>query len=407
MKSRITVVLFMFFILSITPSAECLGEDELREKEAGALETIADVPRKTKLKMFKAKEKRDKGEFNKAADMLLEYIEKEESDKDHYLLRFQLANTLVQAERVEEALAHYQATVRLESRFKQGWLNLGETAYNLTRYGLAAEAILQGYRLSEDFPPYLLYYVATAYLMDEQPEKSIILLKELIDKHPEELKMDWYRALISAHADLADKNGGDRAVDRLLEEFGNDPEAWKLAFQFYASVGNYEQAAITLNVLGYLRPFTREESMQLGDIFTVIGTPGLATSYYQTAMRDSGLTKEYERLASAYLASYDTESALSTLEQALSREPTAPLYSLLGDLYYMEKNYRKAFNAFQSCAQLDPRHGRSYLMMGYCALEMGEFEEARDHLELATNFDEQKTMATALLERAKILSAGN
>ena len=48
---------------------------------------------------------------------------------------------------------------------------------------------------------------------------------------------------------------------------------------------------------------------------------------------------------------------------------------------------------------LDPDFGRGWLMMGYCAVELGREDEARRHLERAAEFPEQATSARNLLSR--------
>jgi tetratricopeptide (TPR) repeat protein len=114
--------------------------------------------------------------------------------------------------------------------------------------------------------------------------------------------------------------------------------------------------------------------------------------------------REYERLASAYIASYDTKSALVTIEKALEEEPTARLLSLKGDLHYMDKDYEQAFEAFRECAAHGDDSGRSYLMMGYCAMEMARYEEAIEQLEHAADYPDQHETALQLVKRARLMN---
>lgn len=362
------------------------------------IDTISDVPRRTRLALFKAQQHRDKGDFESSAAVLREFLV-EHPDGDHFLLRFYLANNLIQLERQEEALEHYQAAVRLEERYGQGWLNLGETAYNLERYGLAAEAIMKGYEYSENKQPRLIYFAAVSHMMDQKPGRAAPLLEELISGSYGEPEIDWYKALISATLDMEAVDRGRRAVSGMLNDFPDDPAAWLLAFQFAAGANEYRQAAVALTVVGYLRPLTRSEEMMLGDLYNALEIPARASLHYGRAVTDEGTPKEYERLASAHLASYNYEAARETLEAAIAKKPTLRLWALLGDLHYMQKNYERAYRAFQKCAALDAEYGRAYLMMGYCALEMGKVGEAVPHLHLAAKYPQQEETARALLAR--------
>jgi tetratricopeptide (TPR) repeat protein len=153
---------------------------------------------------------------------------------------------------------------------------------------------------------------------------------------------------------------------------------------------------------------TREEKMQLADLYAMIKAPAQSIPYYESAIGEGASAKELERLASAYLAAYDTKTALKTLERAIAIEPTARLWSLLGDLHYMDKNYGEAYRAFEKCADLEPANGRAYLMKGYCAIELNRYDDAIVILEKAAAFPGQEETALALAKRAKTMSgAGN
>jgi tetratricopeptide (TPR) repeat protein len=109
--------------------------------------------------------------------------------------------------------------------------------------------------------------------------------------------------------------------------------------------------------------------------------------------------EEFERLASAWLGAHDHDRARTTLKTALSQKETAGLWSLLGDLEYLDEDFEAALAAFGRACDLDPEFGRGWLMMGYCAIELGRPDEARPHLEKATEFPGQASGARSLLGR--------
>ena len=67
----------------------------------------------------------------------------------------------------------------------------------------------------------------------------------------------------------------------------------------------------------------------------------------------------------------------------------------------MFMNFDKAYNAFNQSARIDPKSGRAYLMMGYCALQMDKKEAVRTAFQRASRFPEQKKMAKKLLEQLR------
>ncbi len=367
------------------------------------LERIEDLPRRTRLALFSAQLEREDGDFTGAAQVLEEFVAEHADKFDNYLLRYHLANALVQANRPEDALPHYRRAMELEPRFGRGWLNMGELAYNLGRFDLAAEAILNGYELSSNKQPRLLYHAAAAHIMGESPEKAVPILEDLVSGAHGDAKQEWYRALVSAALRLDDTEIGAGAIEGLLSDFSDDPDAWLLAFQYRAANGEFEEAAVALAVTGHMRDLTRKEKVQLGNVYSAIEVPYLAGVQYEEAFGDSASVGEIEMLASAYLAAHMTHAALETLERAIVKEPTTRLWSLLGDLHYLERDYAASMKAFEHCIRIDADHSRSYLMMGYCALEMGDIAGAVGCFEKAAQFPDQEEKAAKLIARLRLM----
>jgi tetratricopeptide (TPR) repeat protein len=164
-----------------------------------------------------------------------------------------------------------------------------------------------------------------------------------------------------------------------------------------AGAGDYRQAVVALTIKGYLVPLTREEQMQLGDLYAVIDVPEEASHRYETAMSDNASTKELERLASAYLAAHDSQAALCTLDRALAMDPTPRLWSLYGDLHFMEKNYEDAYRVYEKSSNMDGAEGRAFLMMAYRAIELGNKDDAKAQLQKAAGYPNQESKALDIL----------
>jgi tetratricopeptide (TPR) repeat protein len=374
------------------------------EADERPLETIADVPRAGKLVLLRSEEYRKQGEHEAAVEVLTDFVEGQPG-QDHFLIRFYLAVNLEECGRTGDAIENYKRSVELEERHAQAWLNLGELAYGQGDYKLAGEAISQGFRHSKEKRAQVLYIAAGAYLNGKNYEAAAGLLEELVSGVHGKPRLDWYRALISATLEMEDVARGRTAVSDMLTRFPDDPEAWQLAFQFGVNSGDYQHAAVALTIKDYIEPLPREQKMLLGDIYAAMQIPAVASRYYESALADGGDPEDYEKLASAYLGAHQSDRALDTLTRALEKQPTARLYSLLGDLHYIERNYGASYEAFKHCSEMDSAYGRAFLMMGYCAMELGRIDDAIGHLERATTYPDQERTAAALLERAKTLSS--
>jgi tetratricopeptide (TPR) repeat protein len=375
-----------------------------KAQEVKPVETLEDLPRDARLALFEAQQHLEKGENDKAVAGLAKYIKSHQQDA-HFLVHYQYASMLVQVDKREDALKEYERVVAIEPRYDEGWLGLGETAYGLGDFKRAAEALRKGYDLSTEKRPELLYYAAAARLQSGDAAGALPMLEDLTSGKHGAPKFEWYRGLVSGCLQAEDKERGQRAVNAMLDKYPNNADVRYLAFQFYASTANYQQAAISLTVVGYLRPLTSQEHKQLGDLYSAIDSPAEAAKHYTAAARDSSSGTEAERVASAYMASFQPDSALVVLNKNLSQAPTFKLWSLLGDLQVMEKHFDEAYKAFSECVKLSPEEPRPYMMLGYCALEMNQPDLAMTHLTVAAASEEYAERAQMLIQRAQMMRA--
>lgn len=412
MTIRLLRILFAILVAFASRAPLALAADKPASKvpatsaqTAKPIQTLEDLPRDARMALFEAQQHLEKGENDQAVQALGKFVKSHEKKDDNFLVRYQYATMLVQADKREEALKEYERVVELEPRYDEGWLGLGETAYGLGDYKHAAEALQKGYELSTDKRPELLYYAAAARIQSGDAAGALPMLEDLTSGEHGAPKFEWYRGLVSGCLQAEDKERGQRAVNAMLEKFQSNPDAWYLAFQFYASTTNYQQAAVSLTVVGYLRPLTRQEHMQLGDLYSAIDSPAAAAEHYTVATQDSVSAAEAERVASAFMASYQPDSALVVLNKTISKEPTFKLWSLLGDLQVMEKHFDEAYKAFSECVKLSPTEPRPYMMLGYCALELNQPDLAMTHLTVAAANPEYGERAQMLIQRAQIMRA--
>ncbi len=337
--------------------------------------------------------------YEQAARLLEKFIEKHPG-QDHCYVEFTLGNALYFNGRKNESLARYQTAVALDPGYGPAWVNLGQVAYELKRYDLAAEALIQGFTRAEEKEknPDLLYYAAVSHIMGGHKEQAAPILEALVAGKHGDPRKEWFHALLNVYLDLDREGEAERLLSRMMVRYGDEPETWKIAYEFEVSRQHYKMAAVALTIYSYLKPLSREETILLGDLYATIKVPVLACAYYEDVFASGASPEEYERLASAYLSAHRTDEARRTLTEALKKRPTATLWSLAGDLNYMEEDFDGAYHAFEQSARLDPKDGRAYLMMGTCALQAHRRREAAEALNKAKGFPEQRKMAMQLLK---------
>ncbi len=365
-------------------------------------EDLSQVPRLLRKMLFRAITKENRGDFGEAATMLQDHL-RGHPDQDHMLVRLHLGQCLSSLDKPADARVQFEAATRLQPNFAKPWLGLGDAAYALQDYAAAAAAFERGFRLSADPPADVLYYAAAARLQANQTDRAVPLLQELVSGRWGTPKLAWFRAFVSAAVALGEPELAQAPMDDLLKTNPDDPEVWYLDYQFEAGRQDFERAAVALTIVGYLRDATAQEKKALGDLYSVVGVPRLAGEQYEDALGDSAKATDYERVASSYVAAHDPDTAMQFLERGLKKEPTVRLWSLLGDVHYLRRDYAAAAQSYQQVVAMDPDRGRGYLMLGYCAIEMGQRQVAIANLRVASTYTDQEAMAQALLKRAERL----
>jgi tetratricopeptide (TPR) repeat protein len=399
-------VLAGILLAGAVPTAAVRAQDTGLAAEQTAIEAGDDLTARGKKTLLRARNRQDAGDNAGAVELMTEWLNSDPA-RDHHLLRFNLALSHLALEQTGPAYENLERAVELQPRFGRAWLRLGEAAYELDRFAAAGRAFLAAYDLTPAPTPEILYYAGVTLLMGDESAAALPPLEKLLTDYRDRAELDWYQALIAA-ATGADRPARARPfLDRLLEDNPAEPRAWDLAYQFAAGQEDYRSAAVFLTIAGYLRPLSRAETFQLGDLYAVIDVPVKAARYYEQAMAqpagqasvESGRAGEYLRLATAWMSAHRHENARATLKQALGEKETRRLWALLGDLEYLDEDYAAALEAFTRAGNIDPAFGRGWLMMGYCAIELGNDAAAREHLTRATDFSDQAAAARSLLER--------
>ncbi len=353
--------------------------------------------------VYEAQQLMEKKDYLKAEGCLRKFIEKNRK-RPHYLVEFTLANALAVAGKDSEALPHYRAAARLYPNFAAAWQNMGKIYFDLNQYDEAGDCLLKAYEVSEKNNPSLLYYAAVSYIMAEKGENALPHLEYLSSGEAGDPKTEWLEALLKVYMDMKLKEKAFAVVRRLIDENEDAPRWWKILAQLHLQQGDYKPAVAALTVHSYLTFLTKQDIMLLGDLTNAIGVPLKAAKYYEKALNLTNNVGDYEKLASAYIGAHRPAKAIEVLDKALEKKPTSGLWFMMGHVLYEEENFDKAYNAFNQSARIDPKSGRAYLMMGYCALQMDKKETARSAFQKATRFPKQQKIARDLLKHIASLS---
>ncbi len=398
----------LLLALTLWPAAGALADDAAADAvvAGGSASRYVDasdmsqVPRLVSKVLVRATAKAKRGEHAEAIAILDEHLAAH-PDQDHYLVRYHLARSHDALEQYGDARRQYAAAVALEPRLSAGWFGLGHVDYTLGNFEESAAAFHESFRTDANPQPETLYFAAAGYMAAEEYAAAAPLLAELCGGGWGAVRHDWYAQLASCAIHLEQR---ELAAPVLAEYLASDPgnhEAWYLSYQFHVGFKDYRDAAVALTMVGYLRELNPREQRTLGDLYNVVGVPALAGDRYHAALGDDARAEDYERLASALVAAHDLDGALASLRQGLQTHPAPRLWSLLGDVHYLRRDYAAAADAFAQVIRLDHDNGRAWLMVGYCQIELGNRGLAIQNLVAAAKYDDQSDLAERLLQRAR------
>lgn len=366
--------------------------------DVSSIEKGSSIPARIRRVLYKAQQLMKREAYREVVTTLERFLQKHPG-RDHCLLEFSLGNALYSSGENEASLSRFQRAVSLDPCYGPGWVNLGQVAFELGKYGPAADALCRGFDLSKEKNPDLIFYAALARIQEDRPRQAVPLLEALVRGKYGDAKKEWFQPLVYAYMVLDRQGPAEKLLKRMLSLYGEDPETWKLTYRFEAGRGNYKTAAVAMTVYGYLTDLSPQERILLADLYATINVPVVACGFYEKALESDSSPEVYERLASAYLAAHKPLEARKVLTRALEVKPTARLWSLLGDLLYMQEDFQGAYEAFKKSAGMDEANGRASLMMGYCALQTGKKKLAAVHLLKAAAYPGQKKTARRLLHR--------
>jgi tetratricopeptide (TPR) repeat protein len=380
------------------------GRGDLAARQA-ALQDLDAAPGPVRRALFGAGAHLQRDDTDGARALLRKHLA-EHPDRDHHLIRHQLALLLAQADSLDAAAVQLEAAVRLEPDLQPAWRNLGELAYGTGDYARSAEAFGRAVALDPADDPQLRYYEAASLLQAGRPADALARLESLLDDHAPS-GLDWHRLLLAAAlaADRADAVSA--RMTALTDRWPDDPQAWLLSAGQAQAASDFVRAVRALTVADYLEPLGRSDRMLLGDLCRAVDAPARAAGHYAAAiaMTPDPSPADLDRLVAAHLAAFATDEALAALDRRLALEPAATAWRLKGEVLYAEGRWTAALGALDEAAAMDPDDARVDLLRGFCGLELERTEQARRHLRAALRDESTAARARAALDHLERVAA--
>ncbi|MGM0425264.1 MAG: tetratricopeptide repeat protein [Thermodesulfobacteriota bacterium] len=408
----------------------------------------SDIPNAARVVLSKAYEHMQEEEYQQALKVLRDFqsrAKNKEPDPEqadprgyhHPEVYFLLGNIQQTLEDLQPAEKAYQNALKGNPKHLQARINLARICHEQEKFQEAARHFQQAYQLENKEKPEYLYFAAVSWLMqDDSLQESIQCFEQLLEEHPEAIKLKWrenlVHALLSADQNkqalpqiriLAENYQGDKKIQwqeillhqylelkmlKQAEEYALELTSqapaqekwWKGLSHVALARDNYEQAVVALTVYSFLTPLSQEEKKLLADLRLQVGIPVQAVPQYKAFLKENPDKRVLRNLVSAYQQLAEQDQALKALEGFEGHEQDQQLMLLKGDLLYQLQRFQEAHAAYKQAAGLKGESsGRAWLMAGYSAWEAEDLEQASQALGRAAEFKEQQESAESALEQ--------
>jgi tetratricopeptide (TPR) repeat protein len=297
---------------------------------------------------------------------------------------------------LEQAERNYRRAVELDPDFAIAWLRLGMLA------NVAGQEALLAFQNADNNKDkaterdrYMIEAMFAANFERDQ-EAADSLLRELIDKYPEE-KEARYQLGVFYDATGRDEEGREIIREAVRLDPYYAPGINHLAYMA-GRAGDAEEAdSLSLRYLE-LEPGQANPHDSRGEILEMIGRNEDAREEFKAALEiEPGFLASLEHLVRSHLRDNDAAGARAALEPHMETESAdAAVYArrLLGDTYIADGSYPEALAAWRSGAELADDLNRPDLQIqplvesGQLATFMGDYEGAEASLREADAIDQ-------------------
>ncbi|MFP4531321.1 MAG: tetratricopeptide repeat protein [Desulfobacterales bacterium] len=386
MKSLLIVALMTAFLAggAFLPHAAEAGEKPRRLSPA------------TRSALVKSQEALNQEQYKKAREILKSYLKDhtEEAPADVYWL---LGNTWFLEDKPDQACEAYRKGL---ARFPENaslHQNYAIASYLNQDFQEAGDYFVKAFELeTEKADLSLLFKGGSAYYNAQAYDKAKQTLNRLMAE-AETVKPEWRKLLVYTHVSLKDWDAAESAMTPLLEETPENSDFWKLLAKIHLNRNNYKDAATALNVAYEIKSPEATSWGDLADMYFYINAPLKAGKCLAKGHGEDLTPEHYDRLARAYSRALRYDKAVSCINKAIDQEPTADRYKLRAMFYYKDRSFGNALASFEKAIDHAPKDDWAHLMMGFCAMEMDDWELAQSAFSDAAKSNEYGTWAKSAL----------
>jgi tetratricopeptide (TPR) repeat protein len=345
-----------------------------------------------------------------------------------------MGNACMMLNRHENAIPHFEATLKKMPDFQAALQNIAICHYELQHHQQAARSFLKAYEAAEKKDAQFLYYSAVSFLAADEFKSSMHTFERLFASHGSQKKTEWIEpyvhACLGAHQNrkalphietLIRRTSGNKKTrwqevllyqyvnlkmkkrartyaESLTRQFPLEPKWWKALLHIHLSENHYRDALVALTVYGWVTPLTREEKKLMADLNATLNIPIQAARYYEDLLNEKLDLKILKQMIHACLSMQQPEKALQYVQKGIKiRSSFNEFQFLKGRILFEMERYNEAVAAYETALKQQPDKGDAWLMLGYAALNLENHSKAKYAFQKALKFPKHRKKARKLL----------
>jgi cytochrome c-type biogenesis protein CcmH/NrfG len=287
-----------------------------------------------------------------------------------------LGHSYYQMERLKDARDAFGKGYEAYPEDPDVLLNYAVLTYEAEEFVKAGELFVRLYRMKEHAEGKLLFQGAVAYYQGEKLKDAKWLLAELL-KRDEEADPRWYELIIAICVELEEWRDVERYIDDFLVLKPAQATYWRLRAQMRLDKEQYRDAASALEIAYRIEAPKPREWLDLADLYLYLNAPLMAVRCMKAGHEGAMPAKAHMRISQAYARTQRFDDALKHMDEALKKDSNADVLMEKGRLLYDATRYKEAIEVLEECVRMDKEKGEAYMLMGFAAWNLRDWEGAR------------------------------
>jgi tetratricopeptide (TPR) repeat protein len=324
---------------------------------------------------------------------------------------FTLATIYIQLDSIDDAIIHYSTAIRKFPKFLRAYKNLG---FAHTRKGNHADAVTMLAKAIELGDAHGDTFGLLAYNYYNLGQYSAALDAYRMATLLNNTNIDWQIGKARALLETRRYEEAIAATDELLAKTPSDVRYWLNRVNAYIGMGQYEDAATSLEVIRRMGNAPVSSLQLLGDIYVNLGLPDLALTPYLEVVARNAPAAEVLRLARNLAdRAHHTQAermAVAIRQRhftAMSDQLKSSLLNLEAMLAFARGDSQQGITVLQALLEVNPLDAAALLLLAKHYASDNDAEQAAYYFERVQAVGGEDQKFEAFVQHAVMLTRQN